>query len=533
MFRVAAALSAAIVIALVASAVRGQAQNVDGRFQLTAEDEGFLRLDTQTGALSLCQLSDGRWACAAVEIENATDFDRISDRISALEAALADLGVRFEEPDAAIRAQLSAIAAQLEALTEIVANGPDALVPETDPQLQVGIDALAAAQADLADAFETVARRDDFDVIAADLTALNERIGALETALVAALQSPEPKIPAVFEEDLAAIAELGGALGERFDQLAAADTEIVDRLSAMTVRIGGIEDRLAGITLADGEGAVALQEIRSLLELVVESQQAIDAGLLGVVTAIDVTDGAARADLVDGIAAIREWQTDANLQLAGMFEAIDRLSEAIAPQLIQAVAPLSERQAAIESQLAALALAIEEVAPMGAIISEAIIALEARQAAVEDGMATIAEEMAARGLQDAERVTEAFETLGREVVALRSEIVGMSDQLAAQIESLAARIDTVNARIDELPPPTDLAEKLARVEAELTALRDMIAPVESSAINGPEGPPANNAMPTVGEPEPLADEAATGFGEELFLRLEDMVRDLRQGLRGN
>lgn len=38
-----------------------------GRYQVTpAEGGAFLRLDTQTGAMSVCQRKDGKWGCEAV-----------------------------------------------------------------------------------------------------------------------------------------------------------------------------------------------------------------------------------------------------------------------------------------------------------------------------------------------------------------------------------------------------------------------------------------------------------------------------------
>ncbi len=38
-----------------------------GRYTLTPVDDGFLRLDTETGIVSLCQKADGRWRCQTVE----------------------------------------------------------------------------------------------------------------------------------------------------------------------------------------------------------------------------------------------------------------------------------------------------------------------------------------------------------------------------------------------------------------------------------------------------------------------------------
>jgi len=39
----------------------------DGRFTMTPTDGGFLRLDTQTGAVALCARKDDAWSCNAVK----------------------------------------------------------------------------------------------------------------------------------------------------------------------------------------------------------------------------------------------------------------------------------------------------------------------------------------------------------------------------------------------------------------------------------------------------------------------------------
>ncbi|MHA1559516.1 MAG: hypothetical protein ACTSWI_02455 [Alphaproteobacteria bacterium] len=433
MFRIAAALGAAMVIALVASAVRGQAQNVDGRFQLTAEDDGFLRLDTQTGALSFCQLEDGRWACAPVETEDAPDFNLISDRITALEAALVELAARLERPDTAVRVQLEAITAQLEGLIEIGAGTP----------------------------------------------------------------------------------------------------EIADQLSVLTVRLDEIEGRLAGIDQAGGEGGAALIEISALLEIIVERQREIGGEIGALVATINAAEGVTPIELVEELAPLREWQTATDFQLAGLFEAINRLGESISSRLAEAVAPLDERQIAFELQLAGLELAIEEIAPVGAEFVGAIAAVEERQMAIEGRLVALTEAIEAGDLLEEAFVTEAFEVLQREMGNIRVELVGISDSVAAQIATLVGEIEAVNARIGALPAPVDLAADLARIESELLALRDLLT---EPAATSPEGdgiepaPDDNAAAPD--DADTLADKGAAGFGEQLFLRLDDLVGDLRRGLRG-
>jgi hypothetical protein len=57
-----------------------------------AEGGAFLRLDTQTGAMSVCQRKDGRWACEAVPDERRaleTEIDRLKSEVKRLEELLA------------------------------------------------------------------------------------------------------------------------------------------------------------------------------------------------------------------------------------------------------------------------------------------------------------------------------------------------------------------------------------------------------------------------------------------------------------
>ena len=62
-------LFSAIALALLIGAAP-DADRAGGRYRMTpAEGGAFLRLDTQTGAMSVCQRKDGRWACEAVPDE--------------------------------------------------------------------------------------------------------------------------------------------------------------------------------------------------------------------------------------------------------------------------------------------------------------------------------------------------------------------------------------------------------------------------------------------------------------------------------
>lgn len=57
----------AVVAMIVFAAVLYQARAEEvGRFTMSPTDDGFLRLDTQSGAISLCRKKGERWACASV-----------------------------------------------------------------------------------------------------------------------------------------------------------------------------------------------------------------------------------------------------------------------------------------------------------------------------------------------------------------------------------------------------------------------------------------------------------------------------------
>lgn len=59
-----------------------------GRFQLEQSGSGVVRLDTRTGALSLCEEKDGNLICRMAADERAAyeeQLDRLEKRVSALE----------------------------------------------------------------------------------------------------------------------------------------------------------------------------------------------------------------------------------------------------------------------------------------------------------------------------------------------------------------------------------------------------------------------------------------------------------------
>jgi hypothetical protein len=74
----------AILLPLAASA----AEPDQSRFQLERSGAHFVRLDRQTGAMSLCEEKDGALVCRMAADERAayeSELDRLSDRVTALE----------------------------------------------------------------------------------------------------------------------------------------------------------------------------------------------------------------------------------------------------------------------------------------------------------------------------------------------------------------------------------------------------------------------------------------------------------------
>jgi len=94
-------------VLLCGSAVAQDAAPGAGRFQIAPDGDGFVRLDTETGALAHCDKSEGVWRCTVVA-EDQADIDRqilaLKEDVAGLRAELEMLGERlaaFEERDVA------------------------------------------------------------------------------------------------------------------------------------------------------------------------------------------------------------------------------------------------------------------------------------------------------------------------------------------------------------------------------------------------------------------------------------------------
>lgn len=87
-------IAALVVLALAAGGA--EAQDSSGRYTMSPTDDGFIRLDTQTGAMSLCSRKGGDWACEALP-GGQEPAGRELDRLRAENEDLKDQVARLEE----------------------------------------------------------------------------------------------------------------------------------------------------------------------------------------------------------------------------------------------------------------------------------------------------------------------------------------------------------------------------------------------------------------------------------------------------
>ena len=95
-------LWSAIALALLIGAAPDTDQ-AGGRYKMTpAEGGAFLRLDTQTGAMSVCQRKDGKWACEAVPDDRRaleTEIERLASKNKELQGEVKRLEELLALPD--------------------------------------------------------------------------------------------------------------------------------------------------------------------------------------------------------------------------------------------------------------------------------------------------------------------------------------------------------------------------------------------------------------------------------------------------
>ncbi len=101
------ARAAALVAMLVGAAWAGTAAadapaDTSGRYTMSPVDGGFLRLDKETGAVSMCAGPNGQWACKPVE-DRAVTAPARSDEVA-----------RLEEENKALKERVKALEESLE-----------------------------------------------------------------------------------------------------------------------------------------------------------------------------------------------------------------------------------------------------------------------------------------------------------------------------------------------------------------------------------------------------------------------------------
>jgi hypothetical protein len=85
----------AIVAALVAGSVLAAGER-QGRYTMTPTEKGVVRLDTETGVMSLCANSNGSWACEVMP-DGQESFRKERDRLEAENRQLKDEIKRMQD----------------------------------------------------------------------------------------------------------------------------------------------------------------------------------------------------------------------------------------------------------------------------------------------------------------------------------------------------------------------------------------------------------------------------------------------------
>ncbi len=83
-----------ILIATLAFAAAPAAAEDEGRFRLEKTPDGYVRMDTQTGEMSLCEMRGGQLVCKLAADERSAlqdELDRLSTRLAAIEERLAKI----------------------------------------------------------------------------------------------------------------------------------------------------------------------------------------------------------------------------------------------------------------------------------------------------------------------------------------------------------------------------------------------------------------------------------------------------------
>ena len=645
MFRVAGAILAVLVVAMTASAVRGQAQTPASRFQLTAEGEGFLRLDTQTGALSYCSLSDGRWVCVPAEMAEpgGEDIAALAGRLTELEQEIANLvetlsnradntipdlaaeiADRLDElevgiaalplPDTTeLAAGLATLAAETARLAEAQAGLIDMVVAEAaeNPPIGAALEALGDRQAALEFAIQELAEAQAdaaFPAVAVDLLdRLEAQMAELRSAQ-AALREAIADIPVLFGDYAAVEAEMAARLAAMETAVAMLVSATAERpeemLSALAGRIDALAEQLARI-----EPAVATDQIRARLDEIAARQAALETALAeppepAALAAIE----AAIIALSDRVALLAEiagagatpGDPDPEGLIGDLRAQLDEIEQSIAVLIARDLGgELGVILSGIGGQLAGLGLAVEALVLAevetndDAALNEIVTRLDeiaARQEAIADDVANVRaptpivaalnESIGALGVEIGEILAAATEMTGADIAeldrhqtAVAAEIGRMAaafgdrlDEIAAGPDAIVEAMAALEAELRKIAtgpddPPIEpimagLAEQIAAIDAgiamlatrmgdpEATALLGGLAATQQSILNSLqaladqiEQSPAPDrepiaAAPAIGDEPGAEAEESPNFGEQMMLRLFEMVGGLKRGFGG-
>lgn len=297
MIRAATAIAAVLLIGLIAPAVNGQEPETPGRYQMTADGEGFLRLDTLTGAISYCRLVDGRWRCDPADATSApAGFAALADRVAALEAEIAALGRELRAGLAAAGdgSRLDALAAQLAGLEAMLAERADSSalgdelsrLGERQAALEQAVTTLLGelgASPDPAIAIDSNAIGAQLEQrlapVAEQLAGVIARQEAIETALAEAMErsAGESETNAMqFSEMEATLDALSDDIDGMIAATATAHGEVLAAIAALDQRLGEIEDSVAAAPADDAEQLGRIEAELSALAASINETRTVD-----------------------------------------------------------------------------------------------------------------------------------------------------------------------------------------------------------------------------------------------------------------
>ncbi|MCW5712901.1 MAG: hypothetical protein KIT43_00100 [Bauldia sp.] len=553
----------AVAILVAAACLAGgvAAQEAAGRFELAPDGDGFLRLDTQTGAVSYCRIVDGRWTCEAADTGGlAAAVAAINERLGAIDTELAAIRAALAAPQAAdpaltdavvalaaqidaalaaaptpglpdILAELDGLARRLDAL--VAAPAPDPAVADLQPVLDAiaalagRIDGQGAAAAPPSGAALVEPLRDEIARLAARIEALAATPVAPAVLADAALEPLRAEIAALSDRVAELVAAQAARAGTPVPAVPVPDRETVAALVEIGQRLAGLDGAVAALRAAPPDLALvaAIAALGTELDAVAQAVAAI------VPAPVPDPAGAARlvaienrlASLTVAVSALRQEAAAPETTLAALRDDVTALVGQVGaldglPAAVEAVAGRIDAVATQQAALAAaespgiappdlvavtaslreeLAVLAAEIDRIGVIAVTAAPEITARLDAIEAAVTAIAPAAEATTAPLLQAVAE----LGADIAALRQMTDGTD--ISAALTALDARLATLEAGVAALVPVPYAPGVAADAELRGTELRG-----------------------TGVRPEPAT------FAEELRRRLFDLGAALRRGLGG-